>query len=77
METELDRIANGESTKLDTPLNAFWKKFEPLVLTAAREVNRDKPKPDPVIGRMCPKCGKQLVYRESKYRKFICCSGFP
>lgn len=75
MEAQLDKIANGEMTRLEM-LTKFWKEFEPLCLKAAREINKDKPKPE-LAGKKCPKCGKDLVIRESKYGKFLTCSGFP
>ena len=28
-------------------------------------------------GRVCPKCGKPLIYRKGRYGKFIGCSGYP
>ena len=35
-------------------------------------------KPDELVGRECPKCGSELVYKVSRYgEKFIACSGFP
>lgn len=77
MEEQLDKISIGELTELDF-LKTFWKSFEPTVLKAAREINKDKPKAEVVEGKLCPSCGKQLVYRINKQgNKFICCSGFP
>lgn len=76
METQLDEISDGKSTKIEM-LSAFWKDFEPAVLKAAREINKDKPKPVQA-GKLCPDCGKQLVIRVSKTgTKFLACSGFP
>ena len=76
MESDLDKIAEGAETRVES-LNKFWKEFEPLVLTATREANKNKPKPKEV-GRMCPKCGHKLVIRTSKYgNEFISCSNFP
>ena len=76
MELDLDKIATGSETRLES-LSRFWKEFEPLVLTATREANKDKPKPKEV-GRKCPKCGHSLIIRTSKYgNEFICCSWFP
>lgn len=28
-------------------------------------------------GNICPKCGKPLVFRKSKYGEFEACSGYP
>ena len=75
MEENLDKIAQGEITELSF-LNEFWNEFEPIVLKAAREINKDKPKPESV-GRKCPDCGKDLVYREGKNGRFVACSNFP
>lgn len=76
MEMDLDRIASGDETRIES-LDRFWKEFEPLVLTATREANKNKPKPKEV-GRTCPKCGHNLIIRTSKYgNEFICCSNFP
>lgn len=77
METELDQIASGDIEKLEV-MKRFWGDLEPLLLKAAREVNKDKPKPQKVEGKMCPQCGKQLIIRKNKQgQDFICCSGFP
>lgn len=76
MEINLDKISNGEEAKLDF-LEDFWKYFEPIVLKAAREANKDKPKPEIAEGKFCPDCGSQLVIREGKYGKFYACSKFP
>ena len=29
------------------------------------------------VGRKCPQCGGELVYREGKKGKFIACNNFP
>jgi DNA topoisomerase-1 len=29
------------------------------------------------VGRDCPECGKELVYRQGRYGRFISCSGYP
>lgn len=33
--------------------------------------------PDKETGLVCPKCGKELVYRSGKYGEFMACSGYP
>jgi len=75
MEDKLDDIANGTLSKTKF-LETFWKFFEPLLLQAARELNKDKEKPKEV-GKKCPECGRELVIRKGKFGEFICCSGFP
>ena len=74
VEKELDEIADGnlEWTK---PVRDMQKDLSDLLKTAQKkaEVVSDK------VGRKCPKCGKDLVYRYNKrtHAKFIGCSGFP
>lgn len=76
MEMKLDKISDGEITELEF-LTDFWKSFEPVVLKAAREINKDKPKAEDA-GAICPMCGKKLVWRlNKKNTKFLACSGFP
>ena len=77
MEASLDKIANGELTRTGV-LTEFWNEFEPLLLKAVREINKDKPKPEMVEGEKCPECGGNILVRVSKYNtKFKCCSRFP
>jgi len=76
MEDLLDKIANGELTELNFLTN-FWKTFEPIILSATRNINKDKPKAEIVEGKVCPTCGKPLVSRTGKYGLFYACSGYP
>ena len=76
MESDLDKISLGKEQKLDK-LNEFWKDFEPVVVNAMSKIKEDKPAPVVYEGATCPNCGKPLYVKESKYGKFICCSGYP
>jgi DNA topoisomerase-1 len=54
----------------------------PLVKLGSREycINTDcpgKPKPEEPKTRLCPKCSKQLMLRNSFYGQFWGCSGYP
>ena len=73
METELDEIANGDKEEVAT-LRRFWDEFTPLLDKAYQDMEKVKPEE---VGEACPDCGKPLVYRTSKYGRFISCSGFP
>jgi DNA topoisomerase-1 len=75
MEKDLDEIADGKKTYLDE-VKTFYTTFNPLVLQAAREANKDKPKPVET-DKICPKCGAKLVIRKGKYGDFLACSRFP
>ncbi len=73
MESELDRIAEGEEEEL-VVLNKFYNEFMPLLENA--KVNMEKVAPEKT-GEICPECGGELVYRKGKYGKFISCSNYP
>lgn len=73
MEKELDIIAEGEDDSIEY-LRKFYEDFEPLVEKAyedmpVKELER--------VGRTCPKCGGELVYRNGRFGKFISCINFP
>ncbi|MHB8751775.1 MAG: type I DNA topoisomerase, partial [Aggregatilineales bacterium] len=74
LEAELDQVAAGTVTRLAV-LTAFWKDFQPSLRAVGEVVNRAlaaRPKPQPV-GADCPKCGKPLVKRQSRFGEFVAC----
>lgn len=76
METDLDKIAEGNETKLHK-LTDFWRDFEPTVLNATKMIKKDRPEAEVYEGAVCPKCGGELHIKEGKYGKFVCCSKYP
>lgn len=75
MEEHLDEIANG---------NEEWKswlrKFAPSFDENLKKAYEDMEKiEDEKVGRECPTCGRDLVYKRAKKggSKFIGCSGYP
>ncbi|WP_289219779.1 type I DNA topoisomerase [Ileibacterium valens] len=73
MEKALDIIAEGQEDYVKY-LKEFYGDFEPLVEKAydempVRELER--------VGRQCPECGGDLVYRIGRFGKFISCINFP
>ncbi len=73
MESELDEIAEGTREEVPT-LRSFYDKFTPLLDTAYEKMEKIAPEK---VGEVCPDCGGELVYRNSRYGKFISCSNFP
>lgn len=73
MEKELDDVTlgNGSRSKI---LNDFYTTFSPLYEKAKNEM----PGSEVVYTEnTCPKCGKPLVKRKSRFGTFEACSGFP
>lgn len=73
MEKELDEIAAGKEDG-HVALKDFYARFIPLIDNAYQ--NMDKKAPE-YVGRLCPDCGGELVYRVSRYGKFISCINYP
>jgi DNA topoisomerase-1 len=75
MEENLDRIAGGEADWVQV-LREFYGPFSQKVAQAVREMPVARSEPEKV-GRLCPRCGHDLVIRYGRYGKFISCSNFP
>ena len=73
MESELDEIAEGQRDYVQL-LQLFWDKFIPLVDHAYTNMEKKELEK---TGEVCPYCGKDLVYRQGRFGKFISCSGYP
>lgn len=73
MEKELDEIAEDKLNYVKA-LRTFYDEFIPLVEYAyANMIKKEAEK----TGEKCPECGGDLVYRQSRYGKFISCSNYP
>lgn len=73
MEKELDEIAIGKEDNIEA-LKDFYKRFEPLLDAAYNNMEKVEAQK---TGEKCPLCGGDLVYRQSRYGKFISCSNYP
>jgi len=74
MEKDLDEIAEG---RLDWKKNIadFYWAFEKQLEQKYKEVERQEINEE--TEEICEKCGRKMVYKMSRYGKFLACSGFP
>ena len=73
MEKTLDEIAEGQKDSI-AYMHQFYDRFAPIVEDA---YNKMPKKELERVGRTCPSCGGELVYRNGRYGKFISCINFP
>lgn len=74
MEEELDEIANGEKTSVGL-LKEVYDPFKEQ-LDVKKADNEMVPIKEETT-EVCPKCGKPLIIRYSRFGKFYACSGYP
>ncbi|MBI2601018.1 type I DNA topoisomerase [Candidatus Daviesbacteria bacterium] len=75
MEDNLDDIAKGER-QWKPIIREFFTPFEKKIEQTS-EVAQKVQMEIEHTGRMCPKCGKELIVRIGRFGKFLACSGFP
>ncbi len=76
LEDELDKIAEGGAWV--PVLDGFYSRFSENLMEADKGIPKIDLKSEPeLVGRDCPVCGNQLIYREGRYGRFIGCSNFP
>lgn len=73
MEKTLDEIAEGEKDSI-AYMHQFYDAFAPLVEDAYDKMPKKELER---VGKPCPECGGELVYRNGRYGKFISCINFP
>lgn len=73
MENTLDEIAEGHIDPIGY-MHTFYDEFAPLVEDAYTKMPKKELER---VGKVCPECGGELVYRNGKYGKFISCINFP
>lgn len=73
VEEEFDLIADGKE-QYQTMLGRFW---EGTLKKNIEEAGEKAEKVIEKVGKSCPKCGNDLIYRFSKAGKFIGCSNYP
>lgn len=75
MEEELDDVEDGERKWVNV-LSEFYPDFEENLEKASVEIAKVKIK-DEESDVICEKCGRKMVYKLSKYGKFLACPGYP
>jgi DNA topoisomerase-1 len=45
--------------------------------TQPAKAEKETPKKSEASGKICDKCGKEMVWRKSRFGKFLACSGYP
>ncbi|MEE1351770.1 MAG: type I DNA topoisomerase [Clostridia bacterium] len=75
MEQELDDIEAGDTTHTKV-LEDFYPSFEKTLETAHENIAKVEIK-DKVSDVLCDKCGRNMVYKVSKFGKFLACPGYP
>ena len=75
METELDEVEEGKTTWVKV-LEGFYPSFEKDLKKAKEEIEKVTVK-DEVSDVACDKCGRMMVYKISRFGKFLACPGYP
>ncbi|MDY3971524.1 MAG: type I DNA topoisomerase [Clostridia bacterium] len=75
MEDELDSVEEG-STDWKKVLNEFYPPFHDNLEKAQKNIEKIKIK-DEESDIVCDKCGRKMVYKLSKFGKFLACPGYP
>ena len=73
MESKLDNIQEGNSSRLDILTN-FYTSFNEQVVRATHIMYVDEDEP---TGEMCPVCGSPLVIKNGVNGQFVGCSNYP
>jgi DNA topoisomerase I len=73
MEKTLDDIADGTTEPVGY-MHKFYDEFAPLVQDAYEKMPKKELER---VGKTCPECGGELVYRNGRFGKFISCINFP
>lgn len=77
MESDLDRIEEGENNWVDT-IRVFYTDFDKTLQKAKEEMQGVKLKlKEEETDYICEKCGRRMVIKTGRFGKFIACPGYP
>lgn len=75
MEEQLDEVEEGKR-EWEQVLSDFYPPFKDNLEKAEREIAKIQIK-DEESDVVCEKCGRKMVYKISKFGKFLACPGYP
>ncbi len=75
MENSLDKVEEGKKNWVNI-LKEFYPPFDKSLEKAIKNVEKIKIK-DEESDIVCDKCGRKMVYKLSKFGKFLACPGYP
>ncbi|MBQ1861978.1 MAG: type I DNA topoisomerase [Clostridia bacterium] len=77
MESGLDEIEDGKKNYLDI-MNSFYGEFEEELKEAEKKLDGVKVAvPDEESDVVCEKCGAKMVYKVSRFGRFLACPNYP
>lgn len=76
MENELDEVADGKREWVPM-IRDFYGPFEKKIQEKDKELDKKTTTNLGETGEKCPDCGSPLVFKLSRYGKFISCSAYP
>ena len=77
MESDLDKVEEGNENWKDV-LDGFYGGFADSLEKAEEALQGIHLKvPPEVSNELCPNCGKNLVYKSSRFGRFLACPGYP
>ena len=77
MESQLDEIEEGRKNYLDT-MNGFYGGFSSELAKAEEKLDGVRVEvPDEESDVVCEKCGAKMVYKMSRFGKFLACPNYP
>ncbi|MBO5037260.1 MAG: type I DNA topoisomerase [Clostridia bacterium] len=77
MESELDEIEEGNKSYLDT-MNGFYGGFAEDLSAAEKKLDGVRVEvPDEESDVICDKCGSKMVYKVSRFGRFLACPNYP
>lgn len=75
MEDEIEQVADG-NMEWKQVIREFYGPFEKTLKDAEEKIGDIEIK-DEVSDVICEKCGRNMVYKQGKFGKFLACPGFP